>query len=136
MSYEPTNWKTGDVVTSAKLNKLENAVAQSGGDIDWFVISITSDNDPNVPITIDKTWQEIKDAYSSGKTIVLNLGGQIITQYDSEMRSGELYYINFIVPNFIIQDNSLTIDLWSVYINDTGVNESTKTITGIYGNSQ
>lgn len=27
MSYEPTVWKTGDVVTSGKLNKLENAVA-------------------------------------------------------------------------------------------------------------
>ncbi len=31
MSYEPTNWKTGDVVTSAKLNKLEQGVADAGG---------------------------------------------------------------------------------------------------------
>lgn len=31
MSYEPTNWKSGDVVTSAKLNKLEQGVADAGG---------------------------------------------------------------------------------------------------------
>lgn len=33
MSYEPTNWKAGDTVTSAKLNKLENglAAASQGG---------------------------------------------------------------------------------------------------------
>lgn len=32
MSYEPTVWKTGDIVSSEKLNKLENGVANSGGD--------------------------------------------------------------------------------------------------------
>lgn len=31
MSYTPTEWKTGDVVTSAKLNKLEQGVADAGG---------------------------------------------------------------------------------------------------------
>lgn len=31
MSYEPTVWETGDVVTAQKLNKLENGVANSGG---------------------------------------------------------------------------------------------------------
>lgn len=33
MSYEPTNWKTGDVVTSAKLNKLEQGVANGSGNV-------------------------------------------------------------------------------------------------------
>ena len=28
--YEPTEWKKGDVVTSAKLNKLEQGVANAG----------------------------------------------------------------------------------------------------------
>lgn len=31
MSYEPTIWKTGDIVSSEKLNKLENGVAGAGG---------------------------------------------------------------------------------------------------------
>ena len=29
MAYEPTSWKSGDVVTSAKLNKLEQGVANA-----------------------------------------------------------------------------------------------------------
>lgn len=30
MSYTPTNWATGDVITAAKLNKLEQGVASGG----------------------------------------------------------------------------------------------------------
>lgn len=55
MSYEPTNWKTGDVVTSAKLNKLENAVAGAGG-----VLVINDQNN-----TLDKTYQEIENAFAN-----------------------------------------------------------------------
>ncbi len=31
MSYIPTNWKAGDTVTSAKLNKMEQGIANVGG---------------------------------------------------------------------------------------------------------
>lgn len=31
MSYTPTQWQAGDVITSEKLNKLENGVASSNG---------------------------------------------------------------------------------------------------------
>lgn len=31
MSYTPTVWQTGDVITAEKLNKLENGVANTGG---------------------------------------------------------------------------------------------------------
>lgn len=56
MAYEPTNWKTGDVVTSAKLNKLENGVANAGSGV--LVANATGDE----TLTLDKTWQEIHDA--------------------------------------------------------------------------
>lgn len=52
MAYEPTNWKAGDVVTSAKLNKIEQGIAAGGG------VLIAHDEDG----TLDKTWQEIYDA--------------------------------------------------------------------------
>ena len=29
--YEPTEWKTGDKITAAKLNKLEQGVGNAGG---------------------------------------------------------------------------------------------------------
>lgn len=53
MSYEPTNWQAGDIVTSAKLNKLEQGVANGGG-----ILIVHSDENG----ILDKTWQEIYDA--------------------------------------------------------------------------
>ncbi len=69
MSYTPTNWKTGDVVTSAKLNKLEQGVADAGGGSSGggvLVVNITFDGNTE---TMDKTWQEIHDAADEGLPI-------------------------------------------------------------------
>ena len=55
MSYEPTNWKDGDLVTSAKLNKLEQGVAGTG----VLIVGLTIDGSTGI---LDKTWQEIHDA--------------------------------------------------------------------------
>lgn len=52
MSYEPTNWKSGDTVTSAKLNKMEQGIANAGA----LVCTMDENN------TLDHTWQEIHDA--------------------------------------------------------------------------
>ena len=52
MAYEPTEWKSGDVVTSAKLNNMERGIASGG------VLVVTSDDVGK----LDKTWQEIHDA--------------------------------------------------------------------------
>lgn len=53
MSYEPTVWKDGDLVTSAKLNKLEQGVANGGG-----ILVVHADENGR----LDKTWQEIYNA--------------------------------------------------------------------------
>ena len=53
MSYEPTNWKDGDLVTSAKLNKIEQGIAAGGG-----VLIVNGDENGR----LDRTWQEIYDA--------------------------------------------------------------------------
>lgn len=69
MSYTPTNWKAGDVITSEKLNKLENGVAGSGGGA-----LIVNDNDSG---TLDKTWQEISDAVEAGSVVLVYNGSDI-----------------------------------------------------------
>lgn len=33
MAYEPTVWQAGDTITSARLNKLEQGVAEGGGGV-------------------------------------------------------------------------------------------------------
>lgn len=51
MAYEPTNWKAGDTVTSAKLNKMEQGIASAGGAnilVAHFIDS-TEDGRPQAP---------------------------------------------------------------------------------------
>lgn len=56
MAYEPTVWKSGDVVTSAKLNNIENGIASA-------ILKVNAIMDEQAgTITLDKTWQEILDA--------------------------------------------------------------------------
>ena len=65
MSYEPTNWKSGDTVTSAKLNKLEQGVANAGGG--YLIANMTVVNEKFV---LDKTAGEILSAFENGVVMV------------------------------------------------------------------
>ena len=68
MAYEKNNWQSGDVVTSEKLNHLEDGVSNAGGTL---VIGGFSNNQyGNVTGTSDKTWQEIHDALAAGKECI------------------------------------------------------------------
>lgn len=55
MSYTPTQWATGDIITAEKLNKLENGVANAGGG-GVLVVHVNENG------VLDKTWKEIHDA--------------------------------------------------------------------------
>ena len=57
MSYEPTNWQTGDIVTSTKLNKLEQGVANAGG---GGVLVCTQDGTGK----LNHTWTEIATSWA------------------------------------------------------------------------
>lgn len=65
MAYEPTVWAAGDVVTSAKLNKIETGIANAGS---IFVLHETTEE--NV-YTLDRTWQEIHDAMENDAMVVI-----------------------------------------------------------------
>ena len=67
MSYIPTNWKTGDVVSSERLNKLEEGVK------DAYSGMVINDNAG----TLDKTWQEIHDALVSGIPCMVIVGANV-----------------------------------------------------------
>ena len=78
MAYEPTTWKSGDVVTSAKLNKLENGVAAAGG---VFVIHKTV---VEGTATLDANYNQVSAAIEAGKIPVVlmeNVGGGVDIQY-------------------------------------------------------
>lgn len=61
MAYTKNTWVTGDIVTSAKLNHMEDGIE---GAYEVMVID-------NTDGTLDKTWQEIYDAIEQGKLCVV-----------------------------------------------------------------
>lgn len=78
MSYTPTVWANGDIITAEKLNKLENGL-RSGG-VFWITFNITED----VIYTLDKTYAEIEEAILNGMFPVIRTSdGKIdfISQY-------------------------------------------------------
>ena len=91
MSYEPTTWKAGDKVTSAKLNKMEQGIANS----DFLVVEYTN-NYMTGEHVVNKTWQEIYDAFP--KVILYEIhedskdAGPDILAIGSDNAG---YYINF-----------------------------------------
>ena len=60
MSYTPTSWSTGDTITAAAMNKIENGIANAGGAL------ICSSTIVDGVYTLDKTAQEIYDALLAG----------------------------------------------------------------------
>lgn len=87
MSYEPTQWKAGDTVTSAKLNKIEQGIAANGG---VLIIPIFSYNE-NFELICNMTFEEIKTAIDNGNCFMAQ--GQDNQCYYLDMFSEE--YISF-----------------------------------------
>lgn len=79
MSYTKTTWKTGDVITAEKLNKVEDqvaaneeAISSAGGGV--FIVNIDAeDNSGTITATADKTRQEMSAAADAGKPIIIRL---------------------------------------------------------------
>ena len=67
MSYTPTEWKTGDIVSSQRLNKLEEGVANAG----TLTVHLNQGSESSASaLVMDKTYQEIFDAFPN---VVLEL---------------------------------------------------------------
>lgn len=71
MAYEPTNWRTGDVVTSAKLNKIEQGIASGGGAMQC-VIAKDWDTNEYVP---GKSFTDVYNAIFAGETVQIYIEG-------------------------------------------------------------
>lgn len=74
MTYTPTEWQTGDIVTAEKLNNLENGVlSASGGGVECVTVTkgnLADGEETVYDCTTDKTFAELAEAYESGKFLV------------------------------------------------------------------
>ena len=71
MAYTKNTWRTGDIVSSQKLNHMEDGIANAGGTL---VIGGFSFYNDAISGTSDKTWQEIDNALAEGARCVVVIG--------------------------------------------------------------
>lgn len=71
MNYEPTVWKDGDLVTSAKLNKLEQGVASAGGASNTLMVEMVKTQDGWAYESVMDA-DDIGAAFISGKTVIVH----------------------------------------------------------------
>lgn len=115
MSYTPTVWNKGDIITVAKLNKIENGISNSIQlPENAFIINCTYNSD-EYNYEIDKTWTEIITAYESGKKIfavVDNIGTLPMDVYGTSPEDAQLFHtstalvngFDFINSTFVISE--------------------------------
>ena len=94
MSYEPTQWAVGDKITAAKMNKIENGIAEGGG----AVIATTEQNVQGTFIT-SYTWQELYDIINNGKMVLIKISNDLFT-VTAIASDANAYYINTIFGQF------------------------------------
>lgn len=82
-NYAPTQWQTGDIVSSEKLNKIENNVGP-------FVVKPTSmkiyvgDSGPNGgEIILNASYNDIINASMAGRQVMLMFAGEVTIESDS-----------------------------------------------------
>ena len=102
MSYTPTEWADGDVITAEKLNNIESGISEAEGSSGGILIinETEVDDSHGNGLILDKTWQEIFDAiyedkkacyvyYDETTTNDHNTVLSIVTRVDSFIHTGE-----------------------------------------------
>lgn len=95
MAYTKNTWNTGDIVSSQKLNHMEDGIANSEN---VFIVGGVSLGEVDaLEGTLDKTWQEIHDAMLSKICVVVVTDDNSIQQIliSEAAYDGNKYYVAF-----------------------------------------
>lgn len=103
MSYTPTVWQTGDIVSSTKLNKLENAVKDLADELDEGVPY--DDSESYEDGTLGRAVSDLKSAIGDG-------GEKILAAFPTDSMSGAL--VNFQDGADSIPVKALTVSIQPV----------------------
>lgn len=93
MSYTPTEWKAGDIVTAEKLNKIEDGISKS-----LYCINGSYDSSS---VVLDKTYAEVQQLITDGYMpyILFTEGSYVmpcfLTYYsNTEIQFSSVYFDN------------------------------------------
>lgn len=91
MSYTPTTWHGGDVLSAEAMNKIENGIAGAGSG----ALEVNIEEDGN-ELVMDKTWQEIWDAFPNVYCYSLSDGQKYAIYYIDEysVEAGPTFYVS------------------------------------------
>lgn len=70
MAYTKQTWETGETITAAKLNHMEDGISDGSGSGGVFNVNASFDEQIGGGV-LDKTWQEIYDASKNGALVVV-----------------------------------------------------------------
>lgn len=99
MSYTPTEWKTGDVITAEKLNNIESGiVGAGGGDSVIYYVDATCDDDEGYYYVNQGTYANITNALANGKIPYLRTNNVALAFYSGKNDVDE-YFFSRIVYN-------------------------------------
>lgn len=101
MAYTPNTWATGDTITAAKLNNMENGIANAGSAV---IVTDTGG-------TLDKTFAEIYDLIHSGTPCYIK---RLEDEAQSDLDSTYAYNIQ-LMPIVAIYKYSTDYRIYSSY---------------------
>lgn len=102
MAYTPTEWQSGDIVTSAKLNKIEQGIADAGGG-ERNVVELSVGAQGYELITPLETVQSyVESGYAD---VTMSIGGQTTTIANCDIQaSASKIYLRKLTLSAIAKD--------------------------------
>ena len=129
MSYEPTVWAAGDVVTATKMNKIEQGISENSGGGNTGLV-VNREEEDGVYI-LSERFSTIADCIESGGTVYIH--GTVATEESGEggtpSRSGSKTEIDFYTPVLTLIDSEsgvYTIVIYAYSIGNYYFNAATR----------
>ena len=105
MSYEPTVWAAGDIVTATKMNKIEQGISEnSGGGNNGLIVDIEEDDGA---LVLSERFSTIADCVESGGTVYIH-GTDTIEGSDeggTPSRGASEVVIDYYSSTFVLVDS-------------------------------
>lgn len=101
MAYEPTNWKTGEVITAEKLNHMEDGIASGG--ISVITITLTDAEGGTLNASSETSYADALSAMRNGvvvfKVVYMTMTQDVFGQYDYDPEEPDYSSISIYAKN-------------------------------------